>query len=172
MKHQELSPVVHEIITILAEEASEVTQEICKIIRFGLDENRRHLLEKEIGDLLAMIDLLEREGIITQSGLKEAKQAKHDKLKLWSNIYEQKYSGPCSGKVNVIDKITGERKQIPKEQFDKSQYESLGNKIFMFLCKNVLTKKEKFVNIYEWHLVKDQYEILNMDAFNRANNKK
>lgn len=84
----------------------------------------------------------------------------------------KKYTGPCHGKVNVIDKITGERKQITKQEFDPTRYSGLGNKKLLFRCRNILTGREKNVNIYEWHLVKNQYEIIEHDKYIRALNKK
>jgi NTP pyrophosphatase (non-canonical NTP hydrolase) len=84
-----------EIMNILSEECAEVIQAISKCHRFGLDNakpgkpltNKQHL-EGEIGDLLAMVDLLKSKGIVTDQGLDVAKQAKIEKLKVWSNIYE------------------------------------------------------------------------------------
>ena len=85
---------VHEIMNIASEECAEVIQAISKCHRFGLDNykpgkpltNAQHL-EVELGDLLAMVDLLKLEGIVTDDGLNNAKQAKIEKLKQWSNIY-------------------------------------------------------------------------------------
>jgi NTP pyrophosphatase (non-canonical NTP hydrolase) len=74
-------------MVILGEEASEVIQETSKTIRFGLDENRLNNLEKEIGDMLAMIDLLESHGVINSDRLEAAKHAKIVKLKQWSSIF-------------------------------------------------------------------------------------
>jgi NTP pyrophosphatase (non-canonical NTP hydrolase) len=74
-------------MVILGEEAAEVIQETSKIIRFGLDENRLNNLEKEIGDMLAMIDLLESHGVIDSTRLEAAKHAKIVKLKHWSSIF-------------------------------------------------------------------------------------
>jgi len=87
MKFNELDPNVHEILVILGEEAAEVIQETSKTIRFGLDEKRLNNLEKEIGDLLAMIDLLESHGVIDSNRLDAAKHAKIVKLKQWSSIF-------------------------------------------------------------------------------------
>jgi len=87
MKFNELDPNVHEILVILGEEAAEVIQETSKTIRFGLDEKRLNNLEKEIGDLLAMIDLLESHGVIDSTRLETAKNAKIVKLKQWSSIF-------------------------------------------------------------------------------------
>lgn len=80
-----------------------------------------------------------------------------------------KYSGPNNGKVNVINKKTGVRCQIPKSDFDRETYAGLGNKTLLFLCRNILTGKEKNINIYEWPIVKDNYCILEIDKFNKAN---
>jgi len=87
MKFNELNPNIHEILVILGEESAEVIQETSKIIRFGLDDSRLNNLEKEIGDLLAMIDLLESHGVIDFDRLETAKHAKIVKLKQWSSIF-------------------------------------------------------------------------------------
>lgn len=88
------------------------------------------------------------------------------------NSNKDRYAGPNYGKVNIIDKFTGERKQINKLDFDASKHSSLGNKKFLFRCRNKLTNIEKNVNIYEWHLLKDQYEIIEYDKYVRALNEK
>ena len=77
----------------MQEECAEVTQAISKCFRFGLDNhkpgkpktNREHL-EEELGDLVAMITLLEMNGVISQFNIEKAKLAKFEKLKTWSNI--------------------------------------------------------------------------------------
>jgi NTP pyrophosphatase (non-canonical NTP hydrolase) len=83
-----------EILTILQEECAEVIVEVSKCFRFGPDQMMEGMnvtnmerLQKEIGDLQAMIELLvdNKVGITTQ-GLKEAKKAKFQKLKQWSNL--------------------------------------------------------------------------------------
>lgn len=91
---------VNEILHILQEECAEVTQAISKCFRFGLDNakpgkpltNVEHL-EGEIGDLLAMVDLLKYYNVVSDAGLNTAKQAKIEKLKMWSNIYEGEPDG-------------------------------------------------------------------------------
>jgi NTP pyrophosphatase (non-canonical NTP hydrolase) len=83
-----------EIILILAEECAEVTKEISKIMRFGPDQCKPgkdrtniQVLEEEIGDLLAMVELLVDKNVgVTNNGLELAKKAKFEKLKKWSNI--------------------------------------------------------------------------------------
>ena len=44
------------------------------------------MLEQEIGDVLAMIELLKQQQVITDAGLEAAVQRKMDKLKVFSNI--------------------------------------------------------------------------------------
>jgi hypothetical protein len=46
------------------------------------------MLEMEIGDVLAMVDILLEQQIISWENLELAKHAKKEKLKKWSNIYE------------------------------------------------------------------------------------
>lgn len=83
-----------EIILILSEECAEVAKEVSKIMRFGPDQIKPGkdktniaVLQEELGDLLAMIELLTDKNIgVTVEGLEEAKKAKFEKLKKWSNI--------------------------------------------------------------------------------------
>jgi NTP pyrophosphatase (non-canonical NTP hydrolase) len=83
-----------EIILILSEECAEVAKEVSKIMRFGPDQikpgkNKTNIqvLEEELGDLLAMIELLVDKNVgVTNEGLELAKKAKFEKLKKWSNI--------------------------------------------------------------------------------------
>lgn len=83
----------HEIMSITQEECAECIQAISKIFRFGFNgqhpdkmiTNRRQL-EDEIGDLLAMVDLMQENGIISADVISEAKLKKIEKLKKWSSI--------------------------------------------------------------------------------------
>ena len=90
MKEQE-----REVMNILSEECAEVIQAISKCHRFGMDNvkpgkpktNREHL-EEELGDLLAMVDILLEMDVVDSEALQLAKIAKIEKLKKWSTIYE------------------------------------------------------------------------------------
>ena len=81
-----------EILLIAQEECAEVTQAISKVFRFGIDgihngrSNREHL-EEELGDLQCMIDLMISEGLISQEKMWAAHGRKLEKLKTWSNIF-------------------------------------------------------------------------------------
>ena len=90
-----MNPIEKEVMDILQEECAEVIQAVSKISRFGIDNfkpgkpktNRDHL-EEELGDMLAMIDILLEKKLISLDNLEIAKSAKIEKLKKWSNIYE------------------------------------------------------------------------------------
>lgn len=82
-------------MTILQEECAEVITSISKCKRFGLHtlipftetkETNMSRLSKELGDVLAMIDLLVEQKLVTNQELEEYKQSKIEKLKKWSNI--------------------------------------------------------------------------------------
>lgn len=82
-----------EIMLILNEECAEIIVEICKCKRFGLhsknlDEKLTHIekLAKELGDMLAMVDLLLDQKLFTRDQLDQYKQEKIEKLKRYSNI--------------------------------------------------------------------------------------
>lgn len=83
----------NEVLDILQEECAEVIQAVSKVRRFGIDNtkpntehtNREHL-EEEIGDLLAMVDILLINNVVNWANLHAAKRAKIEKLKKWSNI--------------------------------------------------------------------------------------
>ena len=91
-----MSPQAKEALDILQEECGEVIVAVSKISRFGLDNykpgkpktNRQHL-EEELGDLMAMIDILQEMDVVSYANIEKAAEAKHEKLKKWSTIYEQ-----------------------------------------------------------------------------------
>ncbi len=83
-----------EILTILQEESAEVIVEVSKCFRFGPDQlmegttaTNIQRLQKEIGDLYAMVELLVDKNVgITYEGIQSAKAQKFQKLKQFSNI--------------------------------------------------------------------------------------
>lgn len=80
-----------EALLILQEECSEVTQATSKCFRFGMDgqyngESNRQRLEQELGDVLAMIDILISQSEISQTHLDDAKRRKFKKLSQWSTL--------------------------------------------------------------------------------------
>jgi hypothetical protein len=85
---------LREVLTILQEECAEVIVDISKCFRFGPDQimsgqelSNIQRLEKEIGDVQAMIDLLVDLNIgVTKQGINNNKVKKFNKLKQWSNL--------------------------------------------------------------------------------------
>ena len=80
-----------EALLILQEECAEVVQATSKCFRFGLhgmylQQSNLDRLEQEIGDVLAMIDILTNQGEISLERLLEAKQRKFKKLSQWSTL--------------------------------------------------------------------------------------
>lgn len=86
-----------EILSIAQEECAEIIQSISKIFRFGFDakhpekwqDNRQHL-EEEIGDLQCMINLMLDFGLVNETAIQKAEIAKYEKLKQWSNIFNER----------------------------------------------------------------------------------
>jgi len=85
---------LREIMLILQEECAEVTQAVSKCMRFGPDQMKPgkdrtniNMLEEEIGDLFAMVELLTDLNIgVSKAGISQAKKKKFEKLKQWSNL--------------------------------------------------------------------------------------
>ena len=85
---------LREILIILQEECAEVIVDISKCFRFGPDQvmegqelSNVQRLEKELGDLQAMIELLTDLDVgVTTKGINRNKKQKFEKLKQWSNL--------------------------------------------------------------------------------------
>lgn len=73
-----------EVVTILAEECAELIQEIMKMKRKG-DYNSAEF-EKEIGDIMALLDLAHKADMFSWSAVDERVQVKQKKLEKWSNL--------------------------------------------------------------------------------------
>lgn len=90
-----MNNVTEEALGILQEECAEVIVEVSKIRRFGFDTQHyktgvRHneMLELEVADVLALIDILVEKGVLNVDNLNKAKYNKIEKLKIWSNIFK------------------------------------------------------------------------------------
>lgn len=85
---------LREVLTILQEECAEVIVDVSKCMRFGPDQimegqelTNLQRLEKELGDVEAMVELLQDLHVgVTKQGVFEAKIKKFNKLKQWSNL--------------------------------------------------------------------------------------
>ena len=86
---------IKEALGILQEECAEVIVEVSKCDRFGMNSVHyktgllhSKMLEMEVGDVLAMVDILIEQGVLDVNELDIAKANKKEKLKVWSKIYE------------------------------------------------------------------------------------
>jgi NTP pyrophosphatase (non-canonical NTP hydrolase) len=92
---KKLNESIRETLLITQEECAEVTQAISKVLRFGTESRwpedaptNREKLEAEVGDLLAMIDILIQKAYLSDSFVNAARMQKKEKLKKWSKIFE------------------------------------------------------------------------------------
>lgn len=88
---------IQEAMDILQEECAEAIVEVSKVRRFGFDEthyksgiSHRTHLAMELGDVLAMIDILVEQGVVERQMLENFATQKKHKLTQWSNIYGDK----------------------------------------------------------------------------------
>lgn len=79
---------VEHLLVCLAEECAEIQQAVSKALRFGLDDGapggeitNAQDIAKECCDIVALIDLLEEEGVIYNSGTIQAIEQKKAKVK-------------------------------------------------------------------------------------------
>jgi NTP pyrophosphatase (non-canonical NTP hydrolase) len=87
-----------EALVILSEECCEVGQIVAKIHRWGLGSTNQGALKttnrdeliKEMGDVLAMIRIVQGELNISDNDLAIASQNKLEKLKIYSNLMSDK----------------------------------------------------------------------------------
>jgi len=86
---------IEEALGILQEECAEVIVEVSKCRRFGIDSmhyrtgiKHSKMLELEVGDVLALVDILVEQGVLNTQELDIARANKKEKLKQWSKIYE------------------------------------------------------------------------------------
>ena len=96
IKAQPVAPNIPEVLAILQEEAAEVIQAVSKVQRFGLDNHHpnrtttnKQELEEELGDLLAMIQILTDQNFLDKASIALATQAKTQKLKQYSTVWTQ-----------------------------------------------------------------------------------
>ena len=84
----------NEALVILQEECAEVIQEVSKCFRFGINDLNKDgvqhslVLEKEVADMLCMVDILVNQGVLDPTKLELGKIEKQAKLKKWSKLYE------------------------------------------------------------------------------------
>jgi NTP pyrophosphatase (non-canonical NTP hydrolase) len=111
-----------ELLVILNEECGETVQEICKILRFGINEHSHHTKDKthlqcltqEMGDLLAMIELVMESDLgITFPALIVAKQKKLEKVGNW-----MKHKKPIPVVAGSVDELMEKVLHLAKDQLN------------------------------------------------------
>ena len=97
VKSQPVAPNIPEVLSILQEECAEVIQAVSKVQRFGVDNHHpertktnKQELEEELGDLLAMIDILTEHNYIDPKAVQAHKEQKTQKLKQYSTVWTSK----------------------------------------------------------------------------------
>lgn len=79
-----------------------------------------------------------------------------------------RYKGPCIGKQNVINRITGIRLQINTTDFDAQVHIKLGDNRYYFKAFDIIKNKIKNLHIFEWnHIDQSRYNVLELDKLNR-----
>lgn len=91
-----MKEISNEALHILQEEMAESIQAISKVYRFGWDSchptvaptktNKQHLVE-ELGDVLALIDIVKDLYGLSEEDILQAKLNKIEKLKKWSTLF-------------------------------------------------------------------------------------
>lgn len=74
----------HELLTILMEECAELIVECSKLQRFGFEDLTK--FKKELGDVMAMVDLCHEHDFFSWLEIKEYARQKREKLRVWSNL--------------------------------------------------------------------------------------
>ena len=76
-----------ELLMIMMEECGELIEACSKAIRCENYKDDR--LTEEVGDVLYMIDLIIKQGLVTSEGISDRMEIKEKKLKKWSNLINE-----------------------------------------------------------------------------------
>ena len=85
---------LQQLMVITMEECGELIQECSKTIRkhetlADVGQKHRQTLLEEAGDVYAMIQIMIQSGIFTYYDLELRAKEKHNKLKQWSNLFDE-----------------------------------------------------------------------------------
>jgi len=84
-----------ECLVVTSEECAELTKVCMKILRFGIDAEKKSDLISEMGDVHCMLGLMKEHFDLPFEDIMTASNAKREKLKKWSNLIKEKeYGGP------------------------------------------------------------------------------
>lgn len=132
-----------------------------KVLAYDTVEGKSLLIDKSLFDKARYVgqtkDLTTVFDKIEQKYVQITKDQAKDK---------SRYQGPCTGKINVIDIITGKRCQIDKSEQDLAIHLPLGDKKYYFKALHLPKNKVMNIHIYEWKILDQSlYTILDLDLF-------
>ena len=78
--------VVDQLMYVTAEECGELVQSCMKIARWGINDDKRNTLVEEAGDVYCMLQLLIKNGVLTQEELDTRAAVKVEKLKRFTPV--------------------------------------------------------------------------------------
>lgn len=85
------------LLTCLAEECAEVAQACCKALRFGIDDKgpghtltNAQYISREVNDVIALVEMLEEEGLLPRPSSFTEIEAKKAKVALFMEYAEQR----------------------------------------------------------------------------------
>ena len=93
--------IQQQLLIILMEECAELQQECSKLLRKNSLKDLSRLSD-EIGDVYAMIHLLQEFDLISFSTLEKREEIKREKLTLWSDIFDGRTVNSQKGNKNSL----------------------------------------------------------------------
>ena len=75
-----------ELMIITMEECGELTQACSKVLRTDFKDHALQDLKQEVADVVCMIELMKKNGLVNDSDIVQGIQNKMEKLEIYSNL--------------------------------------------------------------------------------------
>ena len=75
-----------ELMIITMEECGELTQACSKVLRTDFKDHALQDLKQEVADVVCMIELMKKNGLVNDSDIVQGVQNKMEKLEIYSNL--------------------------------------------------------------------------------------
>ena len=75
-----------ELMVITMEECGELTQACSKVLRTDFKDHALQDLKQEVADVVCMIELMKKNGLVNDSDIVQGIQNKMEKLEIYSNL--------------------------------------------------------------------------------------
>tara|TARA_B100000508_G_scaffold28567_1_gene21500 strand:+ start:107 stop:355 length:249 start_codon:yes stop_codon:yes gene_type:complete len=75
-----------ELMIITMEECGELTQACSKVLRTDFKDHALQDLKQEVADVVCMIELMKKNGLVDDSDIVQGIQNKMEKLEIYSNL--------------------------------------------------------------------------------------